>query len=70
MLALVAAFDPQWLADVLRYAIAALATVTLVVAAHGAMLGLSRLAYSLATQPPDPQRARRACIRATGRRTS
>jgi APA family basic amino acid/polyamine antiporter len=47
VLALAAAFEPEWLADVLRYVIAALATVTLVVAAHAAMLGLSRLAYSL-----------------------
>ncbi len=54
VLALVEAFDPQWLSEVLRYAIAALATVTLVVAAHGAMLGLSRLAYSLGTHRQIP----------------
>ncbi len=54
MLAVADRFDPRWLADVLRYSIAALATVTLVVAAHGAMLGLSRLAYSLATNGQIP----------------
>ncbi|MDX6679346.1 MAG: basic amino acid/polyamine antiporter, family [Solirubrobacteraceae bacterium] len=54
MLAIVSTFDPAWLADVLRYAIAALATVTLVAATHGAMLGLSRLAYSLATNGQIP----------------
>ena len=50
--------------------IAALATLTLVVAAHAAMLGLSRLAYSLATQPPDPERARAPAPEPRRRRTS
>jgi APA family basic amino acid/polyamine antiporter len=54
VLAIVSTFEPAWLADVLRYSIAALATVTLVAAAHGAMLGLSRLAYSLATNGQIP----------------
>jgi APA family basic amino acid/polyamine antiporter len=54
VLALVSTFHPGWLADVLRYAVAALATVTLVVAAHGAMLGLSRLSYSLARNRQIP----------------
>ncbi len=54
VLAIVERFDPSWLADVFRYAIAALATVTLVVACHAAMLGLSRLAYSLATNRQIP----------------
>jgi APA family basic amino acid/polyamine antiporter len=54
VLAIVSKFDPGWLADTLRYAVAALATVTLIVAAHGAMLGLSRLAYSLATNKQIP----------------
>ena len=54
VLALVSTFDPPWLADALRYAVAALATVTLVVAAHGAMLGLSRLSYSLARNRQIP----------------
>jgi APA family basic amino acid/polyamine antiporter len=54
VLAIVSKFDPPWLAETLRYVIAALATVTLIVAAHGAMLGLSRLAYSLATNKQIP----------------
>ena len=54
VLAIVERFDPPWVADVFRYAIGALATVTLVVACHAAMLGLSRLAYSLATNRQIP----------------
>lgn len=54
VLAIVERFEPPWLAESLRYAIAALATVTLVVACHAAMLGLSRLAYSLATNRQIP----------------
>ncbi|MCA1568862.1 MAG: amino acid permease [Chloroflexi bacterium] len=54
VLALVSKLDPPWLADALRYVVAALATVTLVVAAHGAMLGLSRLSYSLARNRQIP----------------
>jgi APA family basic amino acid/polyamine antiporter len=48
------ALEPTWLADGLKYVVAALATVTLVVAANSAMLGLSRLAYSLATNRQIP----------------
>ncbi|HEV2775172.1 MAG TPA: APC family permease, partial [Solirubrobacteraceae bacterium] len=55
VLALVSRFDPPWLADVLRYVVAALATLTLIVAAHGAMLGLSRLSYSLARNRQIPR---------------
>jgi APA family basic amino acid/polyamine antiporter len=54
VLAIISSFDPAWLADVLRYVTAALATLTLIVAAHAAMLGLSRLAYSLATNRQIP----------------
>ncbi len=54
VLAIVERFDPPWLADAFRYVIAGLATVTLVVACHAAMLGLSRLAYSLATNRQIP----------------
>jgi APA family basic amino acid/polyamine antiporter len=54
MIAIVRAFHPNWLADVFVYSIAGLATVTLIVAAHAAMLGLSRLAYSLATNSQIP----------------
>ena len=48
------ALEPHWLAVGLRYVVAALATVTLIAAANSAMLGLSRLAYSLATNRQIP----------------
>ncbi|MEJ7797503.1 MAG: amino acid permease [Solirubrobacteraceae bacterium] len=54
VLAIVDGFGPGWPAQALVYVTGALATVTLVVAAHGAMLGLSRLAYSLATNRQIP----------------
>ena len=54
MIAIVQTFDPHWLSQAFVYAVAALATLTLIVAAHGAMLGLSRLAYSLATNRQIP----------------
>jgi APA family basic amino acid/polyamine antiporter len=54
VLAIVSSFHPSWLAEVLRYITAALATVTLIVAAHASMLGLSRLSYSLATNRQIP----------------
>ncbi len=49
-------FDPPWLGEALMYVVAALAAVTLIAAANSAMLGLSRLAYSLATNRQIPQR--------------
>lgn len=52
----VEAFDPAWLADALTYVVAALAAVTLIAAANSAMLGLSRLAYSLSTNRQIPRR--------------
>ncbi|MEA2190287.1 MAG: basic amino acid/polyamine antiporter, family [Solirubrobacteraceae bacterium] len=54
VLAIVDTFSPDWLAQCFVYATAALATLTLVVGAHAAMLGLSRLAYSLATNRQIP----------------
>jgi APA family basic amino acid/polyamine antiporter len=54
VLAVVETFDHGALADAFRYVVAGLATVTLIVAAHAAMLGLSRLAYSLATNNQIP----------------
>jgi basic amino acid/polyamine antiporter, APA family len=48
------ALHPHWLAVGLKYVVAALATVTLIAAANSAMLGLSRLAYSLATNRQIP----------------
>lgn len=54
VIAVVARFDPSWLADVFVYVIAALATVTLVLACNAGMLGLSRLSYSLTTNRQIP----------------
>lgn len=54
MVGLVTNMHPHWLATTLRYVVAALATVTLVAAANSAMLGLSRLAYSLSTNRQIP----------------
>jgi len=54
MIAIVRNFEPYWLGDAFVYVTAGLATATLVVAANAAMLGLSRLAYSLATNRQIP----------------
>jgi APA family basic amino acid/polyamine antiporter len=54
MIAIVRSFDPPWLGDAFAYVTAGLATATLVVAANAGMLGLSRLAYSLATNRQIP----------------
>lgn len=54
VLGIVAAFEQEWLRDALRYAVAGVAAVTLVAAANSAMLGLSRLAYSLSTNRQIP----------------
>jgi APA family basic amino acid/polyamine antiporter len=54
MLAVVSRFDPNWLGTSLKYVVAAAAAATLVAAAQSAMLGLSRLAYSLATNRQIP----------------
>ena len=51
---LVAQMHPHWLAQTLRYVVAGLAALTLVAAANSAMLGLSRLAYSLSTNRQIP----------------
>ena len=51
---IVTQMHPHWLAQGLRYLVAALATLTLVAAANSAMLGLSRLAYSLSTNRQIP----------------
>jgi APA family basic amino acid/polyamine antiporter len=45
---------PLWLSNGVKYVVAAAATMTLVAAANSAMLGLSRLAYSLATNRQIP----------------
>jgi APA family basic amino acid/polyamine antiporter len=54
LVGVVAQFDPDWLADSLKYVVAVLAAMTLVAAAQSAMLGLSRLAYSLGTNRQIP----------------
>jgi basic amino acid/polyamine antiporter, APA family len=51
---IVAQMHPHWLAHALRYVVAGLAALTLVAAANSAMLGLSRLAYSLSTNRQIP----------------
>ena len=70
MIGIVERFHPTALADTLKYMVAAAAGVTLIAAADSAMLGLSRLAFSLATNrqipsglgPPAP--AARDAVRA------
>jgi APA family basic amino acid/polyamine antiporter len=54
MIGIVTHMRPHWLAQALRYLVAALASLTLVAAANSAMLGLSRLAYSLSTNRQIP----------------
>ncbi len=54
MVGIVAQMRPHWLAQGLRYLVGALGALTLVVAANSAMLGLSRLAYSLSTNRQIP----------------
>jgi APA family basic amino acid/polyamine antiporter len=54
MVGVVAHLRPHWLADALRYVVAGLGTLTLLAAANSAMLGLSRLAYSLSTNRQIP----------------
>jgi basic amino acid/polyamine antiporter, APA family len=54
MVGVVAQFRPHGLAEALRYVVAGLAAVTLIAAANSAMLGLSRLGYSLSTNRQIP----------------
>ena len=54
MIGVVSAVEPGWLNDVVRHVVAVLACLTLVAAAQSAMLGLSRLAFSLATNRQIP----------------
>ena len=54
LIGVVEQYEPDWLADMLRYIVGVAAAVTLVAAAQSAMLGLSRLAYSLATNRQIP----------------
>jgi basic amino acid/polyamine antiporter, APA family len=54
VIGIVAQVHPHWLGKTLMYVVAAVAAVTLVAAANSAMLGLSRLAYSLSTNRQIP----------------
>jgi APA family basic amino acid/polyamine antiporter len=54
MVAIVEAFDQAWLREPLRYLVAVSAFAVLVVACNAAMLGLSRLGYSLALNRQIP----------------
>ncbi len=54
MIGVVSRVHPHWLEQTLTYLVAATAAVTLVAAANSAMLGLSRLAYSLSTNRQIP----------------
>src|SRR5207302_8413594 len=54
MVGIVTRFHPHALEQTLRYVIAGLATMTLIAASNAAMLGLSRLAYSLSTNRQIP----------------
>jgi APA family basic amino acid/polyamine antiporter len=54
MIGVVSHVHPHWLAKTLMYLVAATAAVTLIAAANSAMLGLSRLAYSLSTNRQIP----------------
>jgi basic amino acid/polyamine antiporter, APA family len=54
VLGITRAFSQPWLADGLTWAFAIAATLTLIEAAASAMLGLSRLAYSLSTNRQIP----------------
>jgi APA family basic amino acid/polyamine antiporter len=54
VLGIAESFQTHWLAKTLMYVVAAAAAATLVAAANSAMLGLSRLAYSLSTNRQIP----------------
>ncbi|MGI8506025.1 MAG: amino acid permease [Solirubrobacteraceae bacterium] len=54
VLGVVEAFKPRWIADVLKYAVAVGGALGLVAAANSAMLGVSRVGYSLATNRQIP----------------
>jgi APA family basic amino acid/polyamine antiporter len=54
VLGIAEAFPQQWLADAFKYTIAVAASATLIAASNSAMLGLSRLAYSLSRNRQIP----------------
>jgi basic amino acid/polyamine antiporter, APA family len=59
VLGVVSQFHPDWLKDVAKLIVAATAAATLIVAMNGHMLGIARLAYSLATNRQIPSAAGR-----------
>jgi APA family basic amino acid/polyamine antiporter len=54
VLGIAEAFDTDWLATLFKYTISVAATATLIAASNSAMLGLSRLAYSLSRNRQIP----------------
>jgi APA family basic amino acid/polyamine antiporter len=54
VIGIVTQMHPHWIEQSLIYLVGALATLTLIAAANSAMLGLSRLAYSLSTNRQIP----------------
>jgi basic amino acid/polyamine antiporter, APA family len=54
LLGVVGAYDPGWLREVMRWAVAGVATLVLIWAANTSMLGLSRHVYVLATNRQIP----------------
>ncbi len=54
VLGVVNAFDPPWLAEAFRYLVGGVATLVLIQAMNGQMLGIGRLAYSLGTNRQIP----------------
>jgi APA family basic amino acid/polyamine antiporter len=54
VLVIVSQYEPAWLMDVLRYAVGITGALVLLQAVNGTMLGLSRLAYSLAANRQIP----------------
>jgi APA family basic amino acid/polyamine antiporter len=54
LLGLVEAYHPRWLADVLKYAVAIIASAGLIAAAGSSMLGVSRVGFLLTTNHQIP----------------
>jgi APA family basic amino acid/polyamine antiporter len=63
VLGVVEAFHPRWVADILKYVVGAAGALGLVGAAGGAMLGVSRTGYSLATNRQIPSAVGRLSAR-------
>ena len=63
VLGIVNAYETEWLVEAGRYLVGATAAVMLIVAMNGQMLGLARLAYSLATNRQIPSAAGRLSVR-------